>query len=54
MINNIDMTDADKKLLISKLNVKQINNNTNCPAYDTTGLVKKKLVSDVCFGCGDV
>ena len=54
MINNLDMSDADKKRLKSKLKIKDINNNSNCPDYDTTGLVKKKLVSDVCFGCGDV
>ena len=24
---------------------------SSCPEYDLSGLVKKELVSDVCYGC---
>lgn len=39
------------------LNQQQYNANLNnilrsCPNYDLTGLVKKSLVGDVCYGCG--
>ena len=46
-------TQANKGLLTSQ----QYNANLNqimksCPQYDLSGLVKKSLVGDVCYGCG--
>ena len=50
MIKNLkDMTDEDKLKIISKL-IK----NQSCPDPNLEGLVKKQLVSDVCYGCDNV
>lgn len=46
--NHNTMSEEDKKKLIAKL-IK--NKQVSCPEYDLTGLVKKQLVSDVCYGC---
>jgi len=49
MIKNLkDMSDDDKLKLISKLLKK------SCPDTNLAGLVKKQLVSDVCYGCDNV
>ena len=49
MIKNLkDMSDDDKLKLISKLL------NKSCPNPNLAGLVKKQLVSDVCYGCDNV
>jgi hypothetical protein len=48
MIKNLNISQAEKNKLLSELlNNKQL----NCPGYDLTGLVKKQMVSDVCYGC---
>ena len=47
---NIELiTYVYKKLGTGDANLNQ--GNFSCPKYDTTGLVKKKTVSDVCYGC---
>ena len=60
--NSNDMTVAQKKIIVSKIidnqlkmNQLKMSNNKSlthlCPQYDVSGLVKKSLVSDVCYGC---
>ena len=50
LINNKSMLDSN---LISKTEYEDALNQvlSSCPTYDLTGLVKKSLVSDVCYGC---
>jgi hypothetical protein len=50
LLNNQKMMDAN---LITKTEYENAINKvlSSCPNYDLTGLVKKSLVSDVCYGC---
>ena len=50
LINNEKMLEAN---VINKETYKKTLNRvlSSCPDYDLTGLVKKELVSDVCYGC---
>ena len=48
-VKNELITYVYKKLGTGDANLNQ--GNVSCPKYDTTGLVKKKTVSDVCYGC---
>lgn len=50
LINNKKLSDAN---LIDKTEYEQSLNKilSACPNYDLTGLVKKSVVSDVCYGC---
>ena len=55
IINKV-VTNATK-LSNNTISQSQYNNNLNqilrsCPQYDTSSLVKKDLVADVCYGCG--
>ena len=57
-----NLSNEDKKLILHKLiyNNDEDTNNENtqinnvCPEYDTSGLVKKSFVSNVCYGCDTV
>ena len=58
ILNNLHLPTEVKNELITyvynKLGTGDANlnqGNVSCPKYDTTGLVKKKTVSDVCYGC---
>jgi hypothetical protein len=58
ILNNLQLPPEVKNELITyvynKLGTGDANTNkgnVSCPKYDTTGLVKKKTVSDVCYGC---
>jgi len=50
LINNEKMMESN---IINKTEYEQTINKvlSSCPEYDLTGLVKKDLVSDVCYGC---
>jgi len=50
LLNNQKMMDSN---LISKTEYENAINKvlSSCPNYDLSGLVKKSLVSDVCYGC---
>ena len=50
LINNKKLSDAK---IIDKTEYEQSLNKilSSCPNYDLTGLVKKSVVNDVCFGC---
>ena len=50
LINNKKLNDAK---IIDKTEYEQSLNKilSSCPNYDLTGLVKKSVVNDVCFGC---
>ena len=50
LINNKKLNDAK---IIDKTEYEQNLNKilSSCPNYDLTGLVKKSVVNDVCFGC---
>ena len=46
--NSQNMSQRDRNNILNNLlNNKQV----TCPGYDLKGLVKKSLVSDVCYGC---
>lgn len=61
IINSPDIPYEQKLILIKKIkedNNTNTNNNMNevlnsLPLYDLEGLVKKTVVSDVCYGCGE-
>lgn len=52
MIKNLNISQSEKNKLLSELLLNRINNKQLiCPGYDLAGLVKKQMVSDVCYGC---
>ena len=52
LINNKKLNDAK---IIDKTEYEQSLNKilSSCPNYDLTGLVKKSVVHDVCYGCNN-